>query len=208
MKKNIPFVLAIKDQKNISNSSQWITKEDYVDDFSPTSGSEPKYEPRKWNLNDRIRENHNCYSYAIDKLASGRGNKSQPGYSSEFEHIRDTDYNCATFYHRMKSDIPGFYLTDFKSKCHPGFHKGFLALAIDHHNDATDYHFYRQDKTGLWSHKPGRTDATNRDSSGKLIKNPLIANRKNTHFDYSVPCFFFCVNSKLASLHSSRQSSS
>lgn len=201
-----PFILVIKDQINSSNDSKWISEEDYVNDLSPMSGSEPAYEPLKWNLNDNIRETHNCYSYAINKWATTREDKSQPGYRSEFPSIRETDYNCMTFYERMRHDIPGFYLTNFKSKCHRGFYKGFLALAIDHENDATDYHFYRQDNTGYWSHKPGRTDTINLDSDGKKIKNPLLANRAYPHFNYSIPCFFFCVNTKMSSLHSIRQS--
>jgi len=44
---------------------------------------------------------------------------------------------------------------------------------------ATDYHCYRKDSDGKWSHKPGQTAATNRDSSNALITNPETANRGN-----------------------------
>lgn len=35
-----------------------------------------------------------------------------------------------------------------------------------------DYHFYRQNPNGTWSHKPGTDDVTNKDSEGELINNP------------------------------------
>lgn len=42
-----------------------------------------------------------------------------------------------------------------------------------------DYHWYRLDKDGKWSHKPGRTPATNLDNSGNLINDPRTADRGN-----------------------------
>lgn len=205
-KNNNPFVLTIKDQKDNTDPDIWITQEDYVNAFSPLSGSEPDYEPRRWNTKDNIQSTHNCYAYVLNKIASGRDDKPQPGTRVEFQPIGDGEYNCMTFYQRMKADIPGFYLTDFKTKCNPGFYKGFIALAVNKETDAIDYHFYRQDSDMFWSHKPGRTEATKLDASGKKIINPLIANRKYDHFDYNIPCFFFCVNSKLGKIHSKRQS--
>ena len=40
-----------------------------------------------------------------------------------------------------------------------------------------DSHWYRKGRTGYWSHKPGSTQATNRDNSGNLIPDPRAANR-------------------------------
>ena len=94
------------------------------------------------------------------------------------------------------------YKTTFGKKCRKGFHKGFIAL--DPKMKDTDYHFYVQNLNGYWSHKPGRTAATNLDASGKLIKNPEKANRKYTYFNYNKPCFFFCMNRDLASGRSVR----
>ena len=39
-----------------------------------------------------------------------------------------------------------------------------------------DYHWYRQDDTGYWSHKPGHTRATDRDASGNVIVDPRDCN--------------------------------
>ena len=40
-----------------------------------------------------------------------------------------------------------------------------------------DFHWYRQDKIGCWSHKPGSTAVTNKDNSGNPITDPKTANR-------------------------------
>ena len=38
-----------------------------------------------------------------------------------------------------------------------------------------DFHWYRQDANGNWSHKPGTTAATNLDNSGNVITDPRTA---------------------------------
>ena len=169
--------------------------------ISMLSGDEPKYEPKKWNEKEKIKYNHNCYSYVLNAIHYNRKGKPQPGYASGFKHIRDDQYDCNSFRRRLKKDNPGLYLVDFNTPCKKGFHKGFLALAT---GDDTDYHFWRQDKSGYWSHKPGRTEVTNIDASGKKIINPEKADRKYSHFDYKTPCFFFCVNPKFSIAHSRR----
>jgi hypothetical protein len=55
-------------------------------------------------------------------------------------------------------------------------------LVIDEGND---YHWYRQDKGGLWSHKRGQTKVINVDGSNHLIKNPAKANRNYGNVNYN-----------------------
>ena len=196
MKYKSPYLIGIKE---IMNSNKKIDQKDYLfnskTEFSPRSGSEKKYEPHKWNINDNIKRYHNCYAYVLNHIASKRIGKPQPGYFSGYPSLSDSDYNCKTFYKRLRRDNPSLYLIDFSTPCKKGFYKGFIAL--DDKSFDTDYHFYRQDKSGYWSHKPGATSVINVDASGKLIKNPLKANRKGTHYNYSTPCFFFCINDKI-----------
>ncbi len=52
-----------------------------------------------------------------------------------------------------------------------------------------DYHWYREDTDGMWSHKPGSTPATNRDGSGQLIPNPEYADIGM----YTDRCGFMCA---------------
>jgi hypothetical protein len=73
----------------------------------------------------------------------------------------------------------------------PGYDS--VALAID---TGIDYHWYRQDSHGRWSHKPGNTSATDVDASGNPITNPETADRDysvTSGFNYSVFCGYFYV---------------
>jgi len=196
MKYKSPYLIGVKE---IMNSNSKIENKDYLlnttSEFSPRSGYEKKYEPHKWNNNESIKRYHNCYAYALNHIASKRLGKPQPGYFSGYHSLSNSDYNCKTFYKRLRKDVPSLYLIDFNTPCRKGFYKAFIAL--DDKSYDTDYHFYRQDSSGYWSHKPGATAVINVDASGNLIKNPLKANRKGTHYNYSTPCFFFCVNDKM-----------
>lgn len=160
-------------------------------EVSPLSGSELKWDPKHWNEPDYILENHNCYSYATGTWSKKRKGKAQPGYSSGDMGVPDEGYQCLNFLNRLRRDNPSLILSNFDAQCPKGFHKAFMALSNE--GSGIDYHFYRQDNNKLWSHKPGRTEATNLDASGKLIKDPLYANRKYATLNYKVPCFYFCV---------------
>ena len=192
-----PYLVSIKE---VVNSNKKFDNKDYLFSskkyFSGLSGSELDYDPNKWNDNYNIKLNHNCYAYVLNQISSKRKGKPQPGYFSNFPHISYSDYNCLSFYERLKKDIPSLYLIDFDTPCKKGFYKGFIAL--DRKKYDTDYHFYRQDSNKYWSHKPGRTEVINFDASGKLINNPFLANRKYKYYNYSHPCFFFCINQKMA----------
>lgn len=62
-----------------------------------------------------------------------------------------------------------------------------IALALSDH----DYHWWRRDAGGWWSHKPGFTDPTETDYVGNLIVSPETTNRgAYTHF-----VGYFCVRS-------------
>ena len=201
--KNSPYVFAlniiIRSYEDYQLNDKNIDYES-LGDISPISGYEPNFEPFKWN-NTYAQYNHNCYAYVLNTLAPKRSGKPQPGYFSNFPPIQDNDYNCYSFYERLKKDIPSLYLTKFDEKCKKGYYKGFIAL--DTKKEDQDYHFYRQDRNGYWSHKPGRKEAINYDASEKKIKNPLKANRNYKYFNYSTPCFFFCMNSQFARSSSS-----
>ena len=187
----IPTVILIKKFKN---KLDYKNKEKISKGISPTSGAEFMYNPDKWNKNSNIKLNHNCYSYAFNDIKLDREGKAQPGYYANYPPINESEYNCDSIYKRIKKDNPSIYKIDFKSKCQKGFYKAYYVLALD--ND-TDYHFYRQDKNGLWSHKPGRTKVTNLDASNKIIKNPEKANRDYGTYNYKKSCHFFCLHPKL-----------
>ena len=190
-----PFVTGF--QKNMSddlyldNLEHQVLLKIKVHIKSPLSGSENPYRPLAWNQ-DKIRTNNNCYSYAVNTKIIGRNGKPQPGYFAHCKSISENEYSdCRNFYKRIKKDIPFMYLISFEEPCKKGFYKAFIA--IDNKEGDKDYHFWRQDSNGMWSHKPGTTAVVNVDSDGKLIFNPLLANRKYKYYNYSKPCFFFCT---------------
>ncbi len=67
-------------------------------------------------------------------------------------------------------------------RCPDGMCK--VALVV---NPGVDYHWYRQDSDGLWSHKMGLDPVTRYDNSNKLIIDPEIADRG----DYTEFIVFF-----------------
>jgi len=73
----------------------------------------------------------------------------------------------------------------------PGYYLVALVMA-----PGVDYHWYRQDSNGMWSHKPGNTASTNIDASGLPITNPENANRDYSGSggpNYSQFCGYFYV---------------
>jgi len=191
-KSHKPYIIIIpkfKENELLINDEKIF---DSKKDFSPLSNAEYKYEPEKWNDDDNIKASHNCYSYALGKIVKELRSKAQPGYSSGFNHIDNNNFSCKEFRKRLKKDSPGSYLEKFDNACLPGFYKVFLAL-----DPGNDYHWWRQNSDSYWSHKPGSTNVTNLDASGKKIKNPFLSNRKFVSRNYYKPCFFSCIYSDL-----------
>jgi hypothetical protein len=72
-------------------------------------------------------------------------------------------------------------------KC--GWRQDKVALVVD---PGTDYHWYRQDRNGMWTHKPGGTQATSLDNSGNPIGNPETADRCGGGLCYTDFCGYLC----------------
>ena len=93
---------------------------------------------------------------------------------------------------RLLGDNPTLKLSSFTEKCPARTSK--IALVVDADQD---YHFFRQDNNGMWSHKPGGTPVTDKDADGKVIYDPKLANRnyneKNSTLNYDVFCSYMCV---------------
>jgi len=174
---------------------------------SPRSGYEPPYEPHTWNQDEAIYKSMNCYAYAFDfrdpKLVGKcRQNNNQdcrqffpqPGaLNGNRDALNASERrNCAVVEHLMKLDVPEIKKTDFHSKCPPGHSK--IALVVD---PGEDYHFYRQDPDGYWSHKDGSNKVKNFDSLRRRIFNPAGAIRdmrwQGSDLNYSDFCGFYCV---------------
>lgn len=58
-----------------------------------------------------------------------------------------------------------------------------------------DYHWYRQNPDGTWSHKRGGTDVIDYDASGEIIYDPQICDRDYGSTNYSIFVGYYAVSS-------------
>jgi hypothetical protein len=156
--------------------------------FLPMSGSEPKYEPSKWNIKG-IKKYNNCYSYLLDDPKAKNKKKIQPGYFSGIQWGKINYDSCGDIWRRLRADNPEIYSALEEERCRRGFYKGYLVLDQKKH----DYHFYRQDDSGIWSHKPGSHKVRQYDGEFQVILNPRTANHRNAPYYYRKKCGYLCV---------------
>jgi len=133
---------------------------------NPPPYSTPAYMPGYWN-DAVIQPNNNCYNYANNKRTD---RFSQPGWAHGY-----TGYDITVAQVRNAAIADGLEPTDSTSVSPVG--KTKVALVVGTVGGWPDYHWYRKDINGYWTHKPGGTQATNLDQSGVVITNPETANR-------------------------------
>ena len=101
-------------------------------------------------------------------------------------------YNEDTLLYLVNSDSTNlgfeFNSVDKFEVCSLGSYKVDLVIA-----EGVDYHWYRQNPDGSWSHKPGRTDVLNVDASNEVIFDPELADRSYYYANYSIFVGFFEV---------------
>ncbi len=142
------------------------------------AGSVPRYRPVRWNSDFTTTDRNNCYNYACDV----RNNLfAQPGSGAG---IPEPSLDCA-------GQTTGAIADGLIST---GDVEGAAGLEFVHHAalviaPGRDYHWYRHDRDGMWTHKPGHTPATNVDNSKQPISDPRTANRG----PYTVFCGFFAI---------------
>jgi hypothetical protein len=125
----------------------------------------PAYNPGMWNV-PNVQPNNNCYNYANNQITN---TFAQPGRASG--HMYKA-FTCASVQPAAQSDglTP---VANFTGNLAAG-HGWYVALVIWPN---ADYHWYRQDNVGCWSHKPGSTAARNIDNSGHQISDPKTCDR-------------------------------
>lgn len=175
---------------------------------SPLNGSEPNYAPEKYNGDVSIYKSHNCYAYSMDvidpklvnqckrntKKNSCRQNFHQPGalHGDRFTLNTEERRTCPVVEKLMVSDVPEITKASFYQKCPKKMSK--IALVVD---PGEDYHYYRQDSDGLWSHKDGSNKVKRYDALKKNIINPKLASRdyrpQGSDLNYEDFCGFYCV---------------
>lgn len=146
---------------------------------------QPAFTPSYWNVGGSRQYNNNCYNYANNKATN---TFAQPGRASigTAGSMTCAAVRAAAIGDGLEpiSDYPSWPL-DFK--------KG-VALVTGYVGSTPDYHWYRLDSNGTWSHKPGGGTARNTDESGNTITDPRTANRGG----YANFCGFFLAWTDIA----------
>jgi hypothetical protein len=174
----------------------------------------PKFEPEKWNDNIFIRKSHNCYAYALnmidnkkvkeckEKIENNKNFCKRPQPGLEYGYLDDLkiiNYSSSMLINRIKSDNPLIKKTKLENKIEDGYYKICLFLCHiedKHHQNINDFHFYRQDNNGFWSHKDGWRKATNKDKNNKLIINPEFTQKlyADNKYKYELVGYFKVPN--------------
>ncbi len=170
------------------DSQKWIITQKPL----PLSGSELDYEPELWNYQP-VQQNR-CYYYAINNQLNNDGSvgsgSRDPGIYAECseigqamsvlrsnveEFINYVEKDCIAFWGINENNVESVFKEIGQyEQCDPGMYKIAFVYDGDYY---TDYHWYRQNSDGTWSHKIGVGEVTNLDSSGELILDPQNANR-------------------------------
>ena len=135
----------------------------------------PAYEPEKWN-NWLHLDSNNCYNYANNEITD---TMAQPGRATSCSFSQTHPTGRAI---KNSSVCDGLNALPSKPDKLPAHDLNLVALVfwppeILLGELMFDFHWYRLDDNRLFSHKPGKTEATNVDNTGKLIKDPRIADR-------------------------------
>ncbi len=160
----------------------------------------PSYNPSFWN-SESVQSTNNCYSYAWDRPESlpgqrmrGKNCRPQPGGFK----CNDTMEDRSTCQKIISQSIRDGMKRARNGQCSPCMRKVFLVMG-NNRDGNVDYHWYRQDADGTWSHKPGLSTVTNLDASGQPISDPELADRNNIPrnpkdgYNYNRKCGYLCV---------------
>lgn len=151
----------------------------------------------KWN---RHAKNNNCYAFAFDALREDSPGKLQPGDFAQLPDIPDGEkYRCGDLVTRILQDHPEATVLPVGHPAPSGAgHR--VALFVDNQGEKRDYHFYREMPDGTWWHKPGSLPVSKVDDAGKVIRDPLDADRdytrdgdESSNFNYATFCAILWV---------------
>lgn len=137
----------------------------------------PPYSPSFWNNTYYIRVNNNCYNYGTNKRTDTFAQPGEAGGSPIIGTITSAKVYAASI-------ADGLDASTSSGSC--AMNQTKIAVFLW---PGVDYHWYREDSNGYWSHKPGSTYATNVDNSNDLITDPEDADRGY----YTTLVGYFCT---------------
>lgn len=213
-------------KNNVEHNSDFCKEHQECNNFlrKYLSGYEVEYN-KEWE-HPYIEGSHNCYTYFLnDRMESVKERcealclkKYKKGCPKKIDECRNmipqpSDYSILLKYGNLKNksrkykcdamqkkimDDNNLIPTSLTKKCPTNYYKGAMVVDPDH-----TFHFYRQDKNGLWSHKPGTMPVNYKDASGKNIYVPHFADRnylekhKNDGdpdgINYTDFCGYYCI---------------
>ena len=146
--------------------------------YMPRSGYELEYQPELWNYSP-VQANTHCYFYALNtQLNPDTGHFGAVDPNGLTADVLDTA-NREKFIECVNRDAANWGFTFQEvgryEVCPPGTYK--VAIVIARYAIRRDYHWYRQNADGTWSHKQGDLPVTNLDSNNQIIYDPQTAAR-------------------------------
>ena len=156
-----------------------------TEDGLPLSGYELDYDGSLWTS-----RSYNCYAYSLNTQNHGY---MQPGGSDGYHNL-DHNYLTKSYLEDMVELDAVNYNFTFDSigkseKCSPNSYKVALVIA-----PGVDYHWYRQNSDGTWSHKLASNPSQNCDASNDLIYDPQYCNSNYSSANYKQFCGFYEVD--------------
>jgi hypothetical protein len=130
----------------------------------------PLYNPGLWNV-PNVQPYNNCYNYANDQITN---TFAQPGRA---HGVVPANIDCNDYQAAATAD--GLAIAAGFANPLAAGEGWYVALVVW---PGVDFHWYRQDENGCWSHKPGSTPVTNLDNAGNLIADPAQCNMGNYAF--------------------------
>lgn len=127
-----------------------------------------------------------------------RTDKLQPGDLSGGKYSEQT---CESIIQHVKEDYAVKDIKEVELNDNIECNRYKIALVLSNKSKTFDYHFYRQDLNGMWSHKAGDNEISNIDASGNKINDPQKADRNynktnsddDDNNDYNIFCGYFSV---------------
>jgi len=146
-----------------------------------------KYEEEKWNGEILVCNYTNCYAYAINVPKNPLTDKIfinwshiQPGNLGGINenykcwNIEQNEEFVTKFINAVKEDLERISYQIIPSTFEEISNDGWkVALCFN----TWDYHWYRLNDDGTWSHKSGKSRVTKRDEDWNIIINPKVCNR-------------------------------
>ena len=166
----------------------------------PLGGYEHDFDFDLW---EKVKKKANCYAYVLNTYAR-EGYAPSPGTKSATTNILPEytlSYMRTHLAEILAEDAPYFNgktITKCSTYTTPETRQYKIACAFSEGEsgiDGGDFHFYRQDSNGYFSHKRGFTSITKLDASQNFITNPQTCNRNynSKRANYSYFAGFFMV---------------